>query len=266
MSSVRQASTFTQQGEALRGMVLIPAGGFLMGSEDGGEAERPQRRIELPAFWMDRTPVSNGDYALFVAATGYVTEAETRGSGWGLQAGRYGWVEGLSWHSFATHERAEHPVVLVSWNDASAFAAWAGKQLPTEAQWERVARGPSGECTYPWGEREPDSSHCAWNGQAGDAPATRPVGSYPANQFGAADLVGNVWQWCRDVYRPFYDSTRCLDAASDPPPSETLRARRGGAWNVIQSFRLRCANRGAMDASASAPNVGFRCVANVEFE
>src|SRR5271157_4425837 len=113
------------------GMVLIPAGRFLMGSEGWGESERPIHEVNLDAFWMDETPVTNRQFRQFVDATGYRTDAERSGAAWGYAGGNYGQVPGLCWRNYATQGREDHPVVLVTWNDASSCAAWAGKRLPT---------------------------------------------------------------------------------------------------------------------------------------
>ncbi len=242
----------------LSGMVLVPAGAFLMGSEAGGEFERPVHEVYLDAYWMDETLVTNCQFGEFVKATNHVTEAERAGAAWGYRAGRYRAIAGLSWRSYATPDRLEHPVLLVSWEDASAYARWAGKCLPTEAQWERGARAGREQQAYPWGSEEPDGTQCNFARQPAEIPPTTPVRAFPTNDFGLYDLVGNVWQWCENWYQP---DAYSVDPSMSPVESAgTHRARRGGAWNVIQPFRLRTANRGALDPHATAPNVGFRCV------
>ena len=208
-------------------MVLVPEGMFQMGSDDRWaypeDGEAPPREVETSAFWIDACAVSNADFAAFVDETGYVTDAER--FGWtfvfaGLlpddftstqavaQAPWWRKVEGADWrHSegpqSSLDERLHHPVVHVSWNDAVAFAGWVGKRLPTEAEWERAARGGLEGSVFPWGdELEPDGEH-RMNVWQGEFPGrntledghlgTAPVGSFPPNGFGLHNATGNVW-------------------------------------------------------------------------
>jgi len=240
------------------GMVLISAGSFLMGSEGWGEFESPIHKVYLDDFWMDETPVTNRQFAKFVEETGYQTEAERLGSAWGYRNGEYSLISELSWRSYALPNREEHPVVLVSWNDAVAYAQWAGKRLPTEAEWEKAARGGNLGQLYPWGNHSPDGTQCNFAKSPSDIPLTTPVKAFAPNGYGVYDMVGNVWQWCTDYFEQDYYS-KCSN--QNPQGSETglYRVRRGGSWNVIQSFRLRAANRGAMEPSQAVPNLGFRC-------
>lgn len=241
-----------------RPMVLIPSGEFRMGSQDGSPSESPEHTVHLPAFWMDVTPVTNRSYAEFSRASGYRTEVEQAGSAWGVREGKFQEIEGLCWHTFATPEREEHPVVLVTWNDAVAYCGWAGLRLPTEAEWEKAARGGLVSSAFPWGDALPDGSQSNFAADPYGLPGTLPVGTHAPNAFGLRDMVGNVWQWCSDRFGEDYYAH---SPASDPhgPDEGITRVRRGGAWNVIQSFRLRCANRGAMLPSQTATNMGFRC-------
>ncbi len=242
---------------ATTGMVLIPAGSFLMGSEGWGEFESPVHEVYLDNFWMDETPVTNAQFAQFASETGYETEAEPGQGAWGYHDGGYAFQLGLSWRSYALPERRDHPVVLVSWNDACAYAQWAGKRLPTEAEWEKAASG-SARQLFPWGDQPPNGVQSNFARPPAQLPPTTRVKQFPANGYGLYDLVGNVWQWCADWYSSGYyaDSPRTNPPG---PPIGGTRVRRGGSWNVIQAFRLRCANRGAMPPSACTPNVGFRC-------
>lgn len=235
------------------GTVLIPGGEFWIGSNDGADAEQPRHIEMIKEFRMDATPVTNAMFRFFVEDTGYVTEAERTGAAWGYNRNEYMLVPNLSWRRFADADRDDHPVVLVSWHDAVTYATWARKRLPTEIEWEAAARGGLDGSLYPWGDADP-TGRCNWRQQATEVPPTSSVHTYAANGYGLYDMVGNVWQWCADDFRPCYGAT-----AVSPPG---LKARRGGAWNVIQAFRLRCANRGAMDASMAAPNVGFRCASS----
>jgi sulfatase modifying factor 1 len=243
------------------GMVLIPAGTFLMGSRDGSDAERPIHEVYLDDFWMDETPVTNRQFAEFVFETNYRTDAERLGAAWGYKGDKYSLVDGLSWHHYAVPGREEHPVVLVSWHDALTFARWAGKQLPTEGQWEKAARGGLTGELYPWGNTPPNGTQCNFAQPLSDLPGTSVVKSFAPNNYGLYDMVGNVWQWCADSYSQYCFSNGLVGKGEDINRDD-LRVRRGGAWNVIQSFRLRCSNRGAMESRSTVPNVGFRCVMN----
>jgi formylglycine-generating enzyme required for sulfatase activity len=242
-------------------MILIPAGTCLMGSEEGSDAERPIHEVYVDDFWMDETPVTNQQFTKFVKETNYQTEVESLGAAWGCLDSKYSLIQGLSWRSYSGADREGHPVVLVSWHDALAFAHWAGKQLPSEAQWEKAARGGLVGKLYPWGDQAPDGTRCNFAQAPSEFPGTSPVRSFPHNDYGLYDMVGNVWQWCADRYGQY----GCLEEPVDKEErvaTEALCVRRGGAWNVIQPFRLRCSNRGAMDAHAAVPNAGFRCVLN----
>jgi sulfatase modifying factor 1 len=242
----------------LPGMVLVPEGPFQMGSEGWGQFECPVHEVHLDGFWIDETPVTNAQFSEFVRHTGFRTEAEKAGLAWGFAAGKYGSVPGLSWRSYSLPGREDHPVVVVTWNDASAYARWAGKRLPTEAEWEKAARGGSTGNLYPWGNELLDGCQCNFGKNPADVPPTTAVKEHRPNRFGIYDLVGNVWQWCADWYSEGYYVSSPRTNPTGPCGGVT-RVRRGGSWNVIQSFRLRCANRGAMDPSSAVPNVGFRC-------
>jgi formylglycine-generating enzyme required for sulfatase activity len=243
-------------------MLLVPAGTFRMGSAQGSRAEAPLHNVNLPDFLMDSTPVTNRAYSTFVEDTGYQTEVERNGSAWGVRDGKFQQIEGLSWRTFATSDRQDHPVILVTWHDATAYCDWAGLRLPTEAEWEKAARGGLVSATFPWGEAIPDGSQSNFAANPFGVPGTLPVARHTPNGLGLHDMVGNVWQWCSDWFDETYYAT---SLASGPTgPSEGLtRVRRGGAWNVIQPFRLRCANRGAMLPSQTATNMGFRCAKSV---
>ncbi len=239
-------------------MIHIKGGVFRMGSQGFGEFESPVHAVTLSDFLLDETPVTNASFGAFVARTGYVTTAEKAGAAWGYDHGTYQSIAGLSWKSYASPERADHPVVLVSWDDAAAYCAWAQKRLPTEAEWEYAARGGNTPHLYPWGDAEPDGSQSNFARVPGPVPPTMPVRQYPPNALHLYDLAGNVWQWCSDWFGETYYAA---GDAADPvgPPAGQTKVRRGGSWNVIQPFRLRCSNRGAMLPESCAPNVGFRC-------
>jgi formylglycine-generating enzyme required for sulfatase activity len=240
-------------------VVLIPAGEFLMGAEDGSPAEQPVHKVHLDAFYIDAHLVTNAQFAAFVNATGYRTTAEE-------DSGEQRFVEGtpfppgLTWKDFNTEGRQDHPVVLVSWFDAGAYAEWAGKRLPTEAEWEKAALGGADGKRFPWGDEPAEESHANWNRARPDitVPPTSSVKAYPPNGYGLFDMAGNVWQWCVDWYA---DDFYSVSPNQNPqgPEAGLYRVRRGGSWNVGEVFRLRCANRGAMTPNLYWPNMGFRC-------
>lgn len=247
---------------SIEGMVLIPAGPFQMGSDGWGEFEKPIHKVVLDNYFIDETPVTNEMFELFVKETNYVTTAEERGGSWGYEQSEFKFVPGLNWRSYNTANRNDHPVVLTSWYDANAYAKWAGKRLPTEAEWEKAARGSLVQNLYPWGDTEPDGTQCNMAQKPSQIPPTTAVKSFAPNDFGVYDSVGNVWQWCSDFFSGDY---YCDDEKVNPagPEAGKFRVRRGGAWNVIQAFRLRCANRGAIAPETSVPNIGFRCAQDV---
>jgi formylglycine-generating enzyme required for sulfatase activity len=210
--------------------------------------------VQISAFEMDIHPVTNREFRRFAEESGHVTEMERV-----LSSGSN--LSGLSWCTFASADREDHPVVMVNWFDACAFAKWYGKRLPTEAEWERAARGELESASYPWGDMEPDLESCCWrraSSQSASVSLTTPVCSFSPNSFGLYDMVGNVWEWCADWYSAGYYAESALEDPQGPSKGQ-YRVRRGGAWNVRESFRLRCANRGAMDPRQSWPNLGFRC-------
>ena len=239
-------------------MIDIPAGTFRMGTVEGSAAERPIHEVELERFWLDATPVTNQAYAAFVKESGYQTEVEQSGGAWAFHQGRFQNTPGVCWKTFATKDREEHPVILVSWNDAVAFCDWANMRLPTEAEWEKAARGGRDGALYPWGEATPDGTQSNFAADPFGVPGTLCVTRHEPNGMGLFDMVGNVWQWCSDWHgEAFYAESPGANPMG--PESGVTRVRRGGAWNVIQPFRLRCANRGAMLPSQTATNMGFRC-------
>lgn len=243
-------------------MIKIPRGPFQMGSSEGGDFERPVHEVVLADFWMDSTLVTNREFRRFVQETGYVTQAERQGNAWGYDGTNFHQATGLSWLELAD-SRDDHPVVLVSWFDAATYAQWVGKRLPTEAEWEKAARGGLIGNLYPWGDAAPNGLQCNFAAAPARIPPTTTVKQFPPNALGLFDMVGNVWQWCSDWYgESAYQDGVCCNPQG--PPTGTHRVRRGGSWNVIQAFRLRCANRGAFDPSLSAPNIGFRCAADSE--
>ena len=220
---------------ATAGMVLIPAGSFQMGSNDP-EAfidEQPVRNVYLNAFYMDRYEVTNAQYRTFVLANSQWQKGRIQAR---YHDGDYlkHWVGNT--YPFG---KANHPVVYVSWYAARAYATWAGKRLPTEAEWEKAGRGGLVGRKYPRGNSI-DASSANYGDGVGDTTA---VGRYSANGYGLSDMAGNVWEWCFDVYDNI----------------ENSRVLRGGAWSA-HALDVRVSFRGADIPTFTSNDVGFRCV------
>jgi formylglycine-generating enzyme required for sulfatase activity len=199
-------------------MVLIPAGDFFMGNPGGDERyydENPCHRVYLDAFWIDCYEVTNRLYKQFIDETGHrVPYVEAA------------WAEPYNWgHKSYPPGKADFPVVLVSWEDAVAYAMWAGKRLPTEAEWEKAARGGLIKHAYPWGEKI-DVQHANYFTSITAKNEIQPVGTFLPNPFGIYDMAGNVWEWCSDWYGKTY--YRRSPDTNPPGPQEGLyRARKG---------------------------------------
>lgn len=241
------------------GMVEVPAGEFVMGSDTSPwEFERPMHSVSLDAFLIEKTEVTNAMFAEFVNATGYVTQAEKAGAGF-VYAGDFQWVQGANWRrpngpDSSLAGRELFPVVQVSWTDAQAYCAWADRRLPTEAEWEKAARGSDGR-EYPWGN-EISCSQANYKDCVGDAVG---VGSYPegASPYGALDMAGNVWEWVADFYSATYYPISPLENPTGPN-SETERVHRGGSWYDLPAH-VRAAYRYGNPPERTFNAVGFRC-------
>jgi formylglycine-generating enzyme len=278
-------------------MIALPDGTFLMGTDYrdafSADGEGPVRSVSLSPFSIDTYPVTNRNFAGFVEATGYRTESEI--FEWSfvfwahLPQDRFEelvedtvaaapwWckVPGASWkqpEGPGSHvaDRADHPVVHVSWNDAAAYAAWARKSLPTEAQWEYAARGGLEQKLYPWGdELTPGGEHRCniWQGEfphvdtAEDGYAgSSPVDSFPANALGVYSIIGNVWEWCADWFQTAFTTTPLRDPVG--AVGGTAKVMKGGSFLCHASYcnRYRVAARTSNTPDSAASNIGFRCV------
>jgi sulfatase modifying factor 1 len=220
--------------------VLVPEGEFLYGEE--------KKKVILPAYWIDRTPVTTADFARFVKATGFITTAEKTGVGCANIHGKWEDIRGASWLYPGGDELGDaghienHPVVQVSWEDALAYATWAGKRLPSEQEWEKAARGVDGR-EYPWGDNEPMHTLCNFGMYEGRTTAVgkySPLGDSP---YGCADMSGNVWEWT--------SSEGELGG----------RVLRGGGWSHPGEY-LRIVLRSIHEPEERYDTDGFRCVSD----
>ncbi len=234
-------------------MVYVPAGEFSMGSENGYDNELPVHTVYLDAYWIDKYEVSNAQYAAFLNATGGNQKMD--GYYWvdaGDEAVRINEQNG-TWK--VQDGYGDHPMVEVSWYGAQAYCEWAGGGLPTEAEWEKAARGTD-ERTYPWGEGI-DCNLANYKNCVGNTTA---VGSYPggASPYGALDMAGNVWEWVSDWYDDGYYSG---SPAKNPhgPADGAYRVLRGGSWYNDVNL-LRAANRLRGNPNYTGVDNGFRCV------
>jgi formylglycine-generating enzyme required for sulfatase activity len=288
------------------GMIPIPGGPFLMGSEEFYPEELPLRTVGVGEFWIDPYPVTVREFQGFVDATGYVTVAErpldptvypdadpalllpgsavfsaTEGPVALDSMVWWRYVAGACWHApegpgSDVSGRETHPVTQVAFEDAEAYAQWAGKSLPTEAEWERAARGGLERTRFAWGDEE--NPHGPWpaNIWQGEFPwenleldgfaGTSPVGSFPPNGFGAYDMIGNVWEWTseRGGRVPSGVSPPCCGPAGhDPANPEATRIIKGGSHLCAPNYclRYRPSARQAQDVDTSTSHIGIRCVA-----
>ena len=215
-------------------LLYVPAGEFIMGSEDGDGDESPVHSIYLDAYWIDQTEVTNEQYRLCVEA-GVCDEPTS--------------------YYFGKDNYTNHPVVFVGWDDANDYCTWAGRRLPTEAEWEKAARGTDSR-TYPWGNESPSSNLLNYNR---NVDGTTPVGSYPAgaSPYGALDMGGNVWEWVGDWYdKSYYE----ISPEENPTGAESGKYRilRGGARNSNEKY-VGAAYRNNSTPAHTSYNGGFRC-------
>jgi formylglycine-generating enzyme required for sulfatase activity/tRNA A-37 threonylcarbamoyl transferase component Bud32 len=245
------------------GMVMLPVpeGAFTMGSNSAPYPdEKPAHQVFLDAYWIDKFEVTNGMFLKFVTATGYITELEKQNLSWLFSGSKWysvsaaGWRNPLGAGSFLD-DRMDHPVVQVSWNDAQKYCAWAGRGLPTEAEWEKAARGAEAN-EYPWGNVAPSGNLANYAGKIGD---TVPIGSYPggASPYGALDMAGNVYEWVADWYSDNYYS---VSPSSNPtgPSTGTHKVMRGGSWQ-LGAYPLHPYEREVSQPEFGNSNLGFRC-------
>lgn len=254
--------------ELLPRFVAIPAGEFVMGAEDGEDDERPTRSVVLDRFHLSAHPVTNAQYAEFVRNTGHhapdvrdlpsfvspAAEATFR-----ELASPYVWRGGD-----LPKDRGLHPVTLVTFADAVAYCVWLGTRLgravrlPSEAEWERAARGGVDGRRYPWGDEiDPSRSNFLPDAALKRMRGTRPVGTFPANPYGLHDMSGNVWEWVNDWYST---DTYVSSEHENPtgPVSGSMRLLRGGSWVTHDVLQLRCSYRHKVPPDSYAYSIGFR--------
>jgi sulfatase modifying factor 1 len=284
-------------------MVPVPGGPFLMGGADAdsfpADGEGPVREVTVTAFRIDPKAVTNAQYATFVKATGYRTEAER--FGWSFvfdqfvtgeaadrvldatvpQAPWWLAVEGADWRhpegpGSDLARRDNHPVVHVSWTDATAYATWAGKRLPTEAEWEKAARGGLVQARFPWGDEftPRDRHRCnTWQGRfprhntgADGFLGTAPVTAFRPNAYGLYNTSGNVWEWVADRFSADWHAVGSPATRVDPrgPDSGRTRVMRGGSYLCHESYcnRYRVAARTSSTPDTTTGHCGFRCAAD----
>jgi sulfatase modifying factor 1 len=308
-------------------MAWIPGGEFSMGSQDprmlpqgGGEPmadARPIHRVYVDGFWMDKTDVTNAEYARFVKETGYITVAERKPRAEdfpGAPAEKlvpgslvftppsgpvplddysqwWSYVPGANWRhplgpKSSIHGRDNDPVVQIAYEDATAYAKWAGKRLPTESEWEFAARGGLAGKPYPWGDQMRPAGKWMANTNQGHFPdkdtaddgyaGIAPVAKFPANPYGLYDMTGNVWQWTSDWYRADYYAQLASSgqiarnphgpaSSLDPDdPSAAKKVQRGGSFLCTAQYcsRYILGTRGKGEVSSATNHGGFRCVAD----
>jgi formylglycine-generating enzyme len=292
---------------ALSDLIELPGGIFRMGSQQLYPDEGPVHERHVEPFAIEHHPVTNTEFSEFVSDAGYVTMAERpldqalfpELAPEELQAGSlvftptpgpvdlsnwrqwWRWSPGADWrHPFgpgsSIEEKADHPVVQIAYSDAEAYANWAGRRLPSEAEWEYAARAGS-TTTYAWGEEvRPDGQLMAntWQGRfpyqntgANGWVGTSPVGSFPANDFGLVDMIGNVWEWTTTTYQARHAvASPCCGPGADQTPDQTTRkALKGGSHICAPEYclRYRPAARSPQSLDTSTTHIGFRCVVSL---
>jgi len=253
--------------------IHIPAGEFLMGSDsqedrEADADEQPRHLVNLPDYWIGHSPVTNAQFGTFVRAEDYRTTAEVEGYGWIWTDRNWEHIPGADWRHPAgpdstIEQKSNHPVVQLSWEDVSAYCKWLSRltgqkiTLPTEAEWEKAARGTTGR-RFPWGDQAPDVNRCNFGMNVND---TTPVGRYSPqgdSPYGCVDMAGNVWEWCADWYDENYYPNAPRSSPTGPDTGQ-YRAIRGGSWDYGARF-MRAAFRLWYTPAYRYDNQGFRCL------
>ncbi|TRY67137.1 hypothetical protein TCAL_11441 [Tigriopus californicus] len=279
-------------------MILVEGGTYTMGTDVPifvADGEAPARRVELPDFYMDMHEVSNAEFEVFVEDTEYKTEAESFGDSFAMdlflsqatkskisQAVKDApwWlpVKGANWRhpegpDSNIENRMNHPVIHVSWNDAKAYCEWAGKRLPTEAEWEYACRAGKDDRLFPWGNKWNPGGKYYGNIWTGSFPnentgedgyrTTNPVTEFPPNAFELFNMVGNVWEWTSDWWT-IRHSPLVVHSNPQGPKNGKDKVKKGGSFMCHKDYcyRYRCAARSQNTPDSSAQNLGFRCAAD----
>jgi formylglycine-generating enzyme required for sulfatase activity len=315
----RSAESYIAREKASRDMVWVRGGEFTMGSDHHYPEEAPAHKVTVDGFWVDRHPVTNEEFSGFVRDTGHITLAERPPNAEDYPDARpemlvpasvvfrqprvrvdlsnhFNWwefVPGANWRhpngpGSNLKGKAQHPVVHIAYEDAAAYATWAGKELPTEAEWEFAARGGLEDAEYAWGaEFMPDGQMMAntWQGefpyidfQTDGFDGTSPVGSFPPNGYGLYDMIGNVWEWTSDWYEAKHKTApgSCCEGLKNPKGGERdlsydpltpaimipRKVMKGGSYLCAPNYcrRYRPAARMAQPIDTSTCHVGFRCI------
>ena len=307
--AIQNAASIAEGKSDTKGMVWIPGGKFLMGADEFPDS-RPMHEVTVDGFLMDEHEVTNAEFGRFVAETNYKTVAErplnpadypgvpvdklvpgsavftptatavsldnplqwwnyTPGASWAQPEGKQSSIKG----------RENYPAVHISYEDAAAYAKWAGKRLPTEAEWEFAAQGGKGNHTYYWGDQLKPGNKWVANIYQGNFPdkntsedgytGAAPIKSFPPNPYGLYDMDGNVWEWCQDLYRPDYyqkspskNPMGPSDSYDPDEPGAVKRVQRGGSFLCSDDYciRYKAGSRGKGEVTSGSNNLGFRCV------
>ncbi|CAN5408178.1 formylglycine-generating enzyme family protein [soil metagenome] len=261
------------------GMILINGGRFEMGTSDGMPFEGPVHTVEVDPFFIDEHEVTVAQFNEFVRSTGYKTDAEKFGWSGVFDFGTREWtrVDGANWrHPEGPKSMAQpnEPVCQISWNDANEYAKWAGKRLPTEAEFEFAARGGLVQKKYAWGDDLKPGGRLVANWWQGTFPGNNtgedgfvgraPVESFAANGYGLYDMTGNVWEWCSDRFgEDYYQNSSGRNPKG--PESGDNRVIRGGSFLCAENYcsNYRVAGRSQAEPDSGLDNLGFRCVRDV---
>jgi formylglycine-generating enzyme required for sulfatase activity len=318
ISIATQPKPASSQNAPGRNMIRIPGGEFLMGSDHHYPEEAPAHRVAVDSFWIDAYQVTNGQFRRFVKATGYVTVAERTprvedypgadpamlvpGSIVFTPPDRpvdmrnhynwWQWVPGADWRhpegpGSTLNGREHYPVVHVAWEDVTAYASWAGKAIPTEAEWEFAARGGADGLAFAWGDELAPNGRMLANYWQGQFPLqnlaldgyerTAPVGSFPPNGYGLYDMIGNVWEWTVDWYTSRHQPSSCCSGITRNPaggvweesidpnaPGLALprKVLKGGSFACSENYcqRYRPAARMHHPVDSASNHIGFRCI------
>ena len=308
-AAISNAVNVNQGKDDTTDMKWIQGGKFLMGADEFPDS-RPMHEVVVDGFYIDEHEVTNAEFARFVVATNYKTVAErplNPADYPGVPADKlvpgsavftptvtsvsldnplqwWNYVPGASWSQpegkgSSVKGRENYPVIHVSYEDAAAYAKWAGKRLPTEAEWEYAAQGGKGNHTYYWGDELKPANKWTANIYQGSFPdkntkedgyeGAAPVKSFPPNSYGLYDMDGNVWEWCQDLYRPDYYQKSVVknpqgpkDSYDPDEPNAVKRVQRGGSFLCSDDYciRYKAGSRGKGEVSSGSNNLGFRCV------